>query len=611
MDAAAAQVTSETPLWLAGASQQRVQEISHIIASRAPYNAHYAASIASDASALSRLAKEFLHMANAYTSPILRLSPELVGEVFYHVARMEPTDPTRLGWVRLGHVCHAFRAALLGMRTLWASAVCHVSSRAFQEVLNRAGNAPITIYLKDEDHTVNSDQVRFVSSNMTRARDITIEEYNHGTVLWTIEPRAVSGRAFSFLEELNVQALHRPLRDFAWLRTDVYDIAPIYAPQLRRVRLINIFIPFPPHNLTSLSLLRHKHVEGGSMPNRDDVLPSPDSFLDLLGRCTNLDYLWLQDIIPALTPLSPSSRSSQAIRLPKLKHATLYASRLRVAALWSHLLPSPDAKLDIRPDYISFPESSNGYTDAERVSFLPLFVEYILQNRPRVTALVVEVDTTLSQTGLCLLKHNPALALDTWEGLALFDYEDLADEYEVILDIWFCQCIWDVSMPLRDLIHSIPTAYLADIDTLQVTNLDGEDAQHLFSRLPRLHTLHLADASSATLALLAESPAESPADSPDATSPDHYFPQLRHLRLIDSDITSISFHSDEEQISFKQLLDLASIRTKAGIPLRSLKGERLYLHDTDFDRLSFAAFIRSMKEIVPDVDIEVVWGKDY
>lgn len=83
------------PLWLVGPSH-RLREISNII-TYAPYSAEYAASIAEDAAAFSILAAQFSRCSNAYTSPILRLSPELIHEIIAYVAELEPTRPQHAG----------------------------------------------------------------------------------------------------------------------------------------------------------------------------------------------------------------------------------------------------------------------------------------------------------------------------------------------------------------------------------------------------------------------------------------------------------------------------------------------------------------------------------
>ncbi|KZV58891.1 hypothetical protein PENSPDRAFT_697029 [Peniophora sp. CONT] len=245
-----------TPPWLAGPSEQRLRDISNVIASRVPRSPEYAISIVQDAIALRGLAISFVRYANIYASPILRLSPEIISEILSYVAELEPTKPTTLGWIRLGHVSHAFRSALLDMHALWAGAACHVDAHARGEVLTRAGNTPLSIRFKDDNEDIEAHRVQFAMDSISFARYMRIEEHDPKNVLWTHEPRAVSGRELPLLEYLKVEAIHRPKRDASWLSTDIYEIQPVRAPRLKCVVLVNIFVPFPPGNLTKLILKR-------------------------------------------------------------------------------------------------------------------------------------------------------------------------------------------------------------------------------------------------------------------------------------------------------------------------------------------------------------------
>ncbi|KZV63003.1 hypothetical protein PENSPDRAFT_228373 [Peniophora sp. CONT] len=593
-----------TPLWLAEPSGRRLRDISNVIASRAPRSPAYAASIAEDAAALQKLATEFIRYANAYTSPILRLSPELIFEIFACIAELEPTNPITLGWIRLGHVSHAFRSALLNMRELWASAACNVSYHARDEVLVRAGNTPLFIDMRDASEDIARHRIEFAMGHLSCARRVKILEFDPRNPLWTLEPHVISGQELPLLECLQVEAMHRPQRDATWLSTEVYGLTPLRAPRLKSVFLVNIFIPFPPENLTTLDLYRRKHFPDGSIPNQDAVLPSPQEFLSLLRRCSQLRHLCLEQAIPDVRPLPSTHRSTQGIRLPYLKSISLDAPMSRIAALWSHLALPPDAVLSLKPDYtdIKLAATHDGFVKHERLTFIHLFIDHAaLSSLSPITGLALEVDGTRFFTQCSFFRRELDYVVDTWEGVPVYTPVNERNAYVPFIDVWFFQCAWDERTSVGDFISSIPKAFFFGIVAADVAipGLKQADLLLLFSCLPDLHTLELRKPDSASLTALS-----SPTTPRHVAQHEPDLPAFHHLHSLGLYFFRLCSTPDKRKgraVCVHEVYDLLASRARSGLPLQSLviEGKRF----EDVDQAGLDAFITRLRAMVPNVKV--------
>ncbi|VDC02959.1 unnamed protein product [Peniophora sp. CBMAI 1063] len=600
----------ETPLWLVEPSERRLREISHVASLRAPPSATYASSILQDASALRRLALEFIRRANAYTSLILRLPPELIFEIFTHVVRLEPTSPKELGWIRLGHVSYAFRSVLLSMPGLWASAIWDVADHARHEVLSRARDMPLSIQLKTgRKLDVSSNKIKFAMDNIDRARRIKIEERQGTKILWSFEPRDLSGRVFPHLEEIDVMLLHHDtsLRDPDWLGPDVYGLEPVQAPRLRSVFLVNVFIPISPNNLTTLALIRTKYYGNGTIAASSDLLPSPEEFLHMLAQCGNVEYLTLQNVTPAIAPLHTSLRSIDAIKLSSLKELTLCSPMSEIIAFWTYLAPLPhEVELCLKPDYTEAAIATGGFVDSRRLSLISLFLEHLACHDPsRVTALAFEADKESFITQCGFFKRAADASQDSWAGLSVYNANcEVGDDYKTFLDIWLHQCVWAEHSTLARFIDYIPEPFFAQIDTLDVLDVNVEDLQRLFARLPNIHTLHFRSPESSPLAsLVYKTESSGPSTALERRA---YLPKLTHLRLHDMDFGDIQAQFHGNILHYDEVENVLSSRFAAGVPLQSFHviQSRIYADQAVVDAL----IARMQEMVVGDVtaDMEVL-----
>ncbi|KZV72505.1 hypothetical protein PENSPDRAFT_359554 [Peniophora sp. CONT] len=89
-------------------------------------------------------------------SPVQRLPNDIICELFYIVAELDPPriarcqedrlyeKPGSLGWIRMTHVCRGWRGVGLDMSTLWAGVVC-VFPPGVETIARRTKTTPLTL----------------------------------------------------------------------------------------------------------------------------------------------------------------------------------------------------------------------------------------------------------------------------------------------------------------------------------------------------------------------------------------------------------------------------------------------------------------------------------
>ncbi|VDC02966.1 unnamed protein product [Peniophora sp. CBMAI 1063] len=598
--------------WLEQPSERRLRELSNLVASGAPYSTELAATIAADVETLRDLTFKFLRYLNAYTSPILRLPPEVMQEIFAHVTEQSAAFDGRAGWMRLGQVSHDFRSTLHSMRGLWAKVACNGVFWGQEEPLARAGDLPLTLRLCNQGDYIHPSRVDFVANKLARARSLFIYEQEDG-ILWNRDPKSISGAELPHLQNLHIHAKYRPTRDITWLPRSAYELEPVHAPLLRKVFLVNIFVPFPPGNLTSLTLSRASESRNLAIP--DDHLPQPDAFLEMLRRCTKVEILCLEHIIPILHPASNKSydhsNHDDRIQLPSLRKITLNSSRTRITSLWTHLSLPENVHVDIGVDYINDDDgggaTSDAYIDQERCSFLALFSHYFTHKiGAAACALAIELNTEKSITRCGFFKRVPEICADVDEGLPVVNLADeVNDAYTLLFDVWFYRCKWaEGHAPLAQFIESIPRTYLAHINNLDLTGLGVDDLRLLLPRLPRLHTISIFGP--LTLPPLAAlMPALPAGGGSTACVP---VPELRHLRLVGILLLDgEKYMGNSWMLPCTDVIDLVTSRADAGCPLHSLK--LIKIRSANFwEQALMDDFVHQLSQLVKEAEGSVWWS---
>lgn len=256
-------------------------------------------------------------------TPILRLNDDILAVIFEFAAEAEPPTRTSLGWVRLGHICSSWRQALLSLPSLWArDAYIFGPDIASNDMVARAKNSLVSVSAvrvpasADENlprvpeqfvtlrHRYDLDSLRLIAGRGA-LRDLCV----WSTDLDIYRPGDAS--LFSLLERIQphlrlvnigapVPEQHERLQ-----ATEGFKLHPMAShPNLRRLTLINSFIPFALPSLVSLEI---------SCETQSTIAVSWfDAMLDALESC------------PALTEfrsywVKPPHSNSRRILLPRLQ----------------------------------------------------------------------------------------------------------------------------------------------------------------------------------------------------------------------------------------------------------------------------------------------------
>ncbi|KZV61727.1 hypothetical protein PENSPDRAFT_759230 [Peniophora sp. CONT] len=281
----------------------------------------------------------FTRRLNALRCSLLRLPPEIWRLVFKSVMEGEKYRPTE--WLFLGHICAALRSVLLDMHSVWGGIVFSTELRdAHDELLRRAHGAAITVEF-DQDSAPSQEIIDIAVAHLTRSR--TISAYSTTAVIAFIRQMRLA-RSFPSLESL---VLHPYVPTYplgAWadealaLTAEACHSPAFDSPQLKNLRLTNIFLPFDPSTLTTLVLNR-------VFDTTPLVLPPAAPFLDMLRRCVHVQELTLRHWIPELQ--ASITVTEPPIELPSLEKLSLTGHQSRILTLWSLLKVPTSTILDI------------------------------------------------------------------------------------------------------------------------------------------------------------------------------------------------------------------------------------------------------------------------
>ncbi|VDB96675.1 unnamed protein product [Peniophora sp. CBMAI 1063] len=602
--------------WLSDPARQRMHHLETLLTHDSTWEARKAHSqdLYADALALRYLSAHFNFWLNSCSAPILRLPPEVMGEIVTIVAAVDPPATRDLsgGWMGLSQVCRAFRSILLSMHALWADAVFLVDSEAREEVLRRAGETPLYIKMRSAaGDTVGKPAIDLAMSNITRARHVEVLEGDRGDEeLWTRDPLSLAGAEFPHLETLILDVYHRQSRDATWLHQQVYDYAPIIAPRLRRLRLKNVFVPFNATQLTRLELIRAQHSADSDILNDEAIIPSAPQFLSILQQCSNVQTLRIANYTsPDLRPLPPQQRQHHAIDLPALTTLDLYEKLPRCYALWTHLSVPPTAKLDIDVDYSEYPNRDRPYLDSRRLDLLDAIGAHNLRATSERHA-----------AGLAIL--NSATSGFSTFRFTFFAYEEGAEkrgwtgplgrDHVLTLDLTFRRFLIETLFPFTQAVERARGAFaLGDIRTLDLgfeTYL-GDVAQwrSVFGSFPKVHTLNMYKMHhSAYEALTPPIPADAEGNVVELEQGALLLPELKTLSIETLRFQGVPRPGDDDVtiepiFTPDNVVEMLSARKRAGAPVQSVKIVDLDMGDYDLDM-----FITKMRAVVPDVEYKPV-----
>ncbi|KZV66576.1 hypothetical protein PENSPDRAFT_688873 [Peniophora sp. CONT] len=242
--------------------------------------------------------------ARIVQAPILRLNTDVLTIIFNQLAEFEVPSMSTLGWIRLSHVCSIWREVLMEMHSLWArDAYAFGPVTARRHILSRVQSSLISITARrlpavdDGKLRLDCDQVvRFSTPNDVEPilqlaverslRDIYVEVY-HGQGV-RVEGMQALADLMVTLGEFEQPHLRSLSIAVPWSVKDSEELPCIQMaphPVLRRIDLVNIFIPFSLPRLSSLRLFCNL-----SQSSEDSTMTSSwlDGLLDALASCPAL-----------------------------------------------------------------------------------------------------------------------------------------------------------------------------------------------------------------------------------------------------------------------------------------------------------------------------------
>ncbi|KAJ7044962.1 hypothetical protein C8F04DRAFT_1067178, partial [Mycena alexandri] len=245
-------------------------------------------------------AAEHVRQHRAIISPVRRLPPELLCEIF-ELSFNDKGPP----W-HLGHICRSWRHTALSHPPLWSSIAISTSSlenmTSIQTQLLRSANAPLDIYWWNDpiDHDAHSSWSDLVLPYSRRWRTLHVHNYGSrvGGLDWL---RPVKGRLDQLKELITTRCYVTEMQD-----VDVFATAP----NLRRAILSEADFTYgsPPISITWGQIT---HYRGVYTPERQmEILSAAQDLL-----FCELGFVFATDV--------PFDSSTTPIILPRLRGLSL------------------------------------------------------------------------------------------------------------------------------------------------------------------------------------------------------------------------------------------------------------------------------------------------
>ncbi|KAF5387894.1 hypothetical protein D9615_000102 [Tricholomella constricta] len=229
-----------------------------------------------------------------------------------------------LVWIRMTHVCHAWREILIGDPNLWTQISASRSSWVL-EMLSRSRDMPLSVKVDFFDlHPEGEEAAMHALQQLPRIRELTLDIPNMGAVSEElIKPAPIlESFAVQVYRRFTSPSLPEPL--FAMI-----------APQLRRLSLENCQIPL---NAPSFDKLTHLRLADSQL-----TLKISD-FFTILRRLGNLVDLSLLNLRLSEHFTEADFDQMAPVEFPRL--VKLVITEFPVAFLWNLRLPAnPDVLL--------------------------------------------------------------------------------------------------------------------------------------------------------------------------------------------------------------------------------------------------------------------------
>ncbi|VDB94976.1 unnamed protein product [Peniophora sp. CBMAI 1063] len=332
-----------------------------------------------------------IEQARAVITPVFRLERDSLAIIFELLANYEAPSKKSLGWMRLAHVCSAWRRVVLSLPSLWArDAYALGPSVATGHTLARAQDAVLSVSARRLSQTHDGN----LSANHSFCVDFSSRDEIEP--IWLAACREAlrdlhiscgDDHEVGFEDESALHLMEHVLSDrpqphlrsitlwAKWptqsIRSTAGQLTMAPHPNLRYVRFVNMFMPFSLAGLARLHLTRSAGPHPRTMPQEWLI-----ALLHSLESCPNLTELRL---VHWILPVTPAARR---IELPHL--ATLGCSdarllgHLRLPALrYVQFLTATLANLEVVPEvleaiFASYGLSPRGIHLSQRVSNIPI-----------------------------------------------------------------------------------------------------------------------------------------------------------------------------------------------------------------------------------------------
>jgi hypothetical protein len=466
-------------------------------------------------------------------SPVLRLSEDVLLAIFLEC----------LPDIAFSHICHAWREIALEARSLWSYldfSGTSISAERTREYIRRAGDAPLSIHLSEEQMTRSRDSLNALAAlyvvkmpvicslslelrNLSRAEGF-LRLHGPAHALDTLHLSIGYDAAFEDANDLDSSnERHRLLSD---------TLFGGYAPRLRSLVLSTHLISpsWPPyHNVRSLNL----------------KCLSPAGFrtatvLMILAATPLLEYLWVSDVRGTVDDEPVVPATGETIELPYLRFIQLCHEEVSgLAPLLSRIrFPSVD-NIQI---FITWRSRGPSALPEEVLDLIDSLSPYWATVRERFLASRMNLGVDRCSIDLSLVSQPINLAMKTWFYLTL-----PGSDAAVLLDIL------SLHLPMQDVACLEQYPDLLPKNEVEERNTPETWAQ-LLTYTPRVERLTLRSFHAVALCnLLVLKPT--------------ICPQLCTIHICDDHY----LHGDRGEQACQLLVNVATARSEAGYPLRCLQ----------------------------------------
>lgn len=280
------------------------------------------------------------------SAPISKLPPELLSEIFIHVAsdraqvhERAPLYHPYWTWISVLQVCTHWRAVAIASPRLWSRIVVTMHPEWMKEVLQRSRSAPLFVSAHTDSRPGGrkSQSLKVVMESLARIRDLRLtgapDILERALSVWRGPAPLLENVSLTVPTDLGLSRQFSP-------RLDLFLNGQ--AERLQRLEMQEY--PFPWNIVSSFPLLKHLIVSH----QLDDAVPTMTDMLNTLERLPLLEELELRDILPpCLEATNYLPGVTRVIALPRLRSVKLSARTQDCTNLLIHLSVHPDAVFSI------------------------------------------------------------------------------------------------------------------------------------------------------------------------------------------------------------------------------------------------------------------------